>query len=101
MFGKETHFICLAEKPVQWILRLNNLTTGKMMISVCDKECKEMSAFGELFIGRTIDAHSSSMIIKPVNNTYNYPQLLNGSLECSSRDEDNMSAQCGLSYVGK
>lgn len=61
-----------------------------------------MAPFGELFIGRTIDARSSSMIIKPVNNTlYNYPQLLNGSLECSLRDEDNMSAQCGLSYVGK
>lgn len=71
-------------------------------MAVCDESCTQLETLGKLFIVRTIDAGRSSMIIKPVNNTmlYNYVQLLNGSLECSLRDE-RKSARCGLNYVGK
>ncbi|XP_025103259.1 uncharacterized protein LOC112569634 [Pomacea canaliculata] len=97
---QENHFICKAEKPVYWTLQSKDTTTGKLVLAVCDENCTQLETLGKLFIVRTIDAGRSSMIIKPVNNTmlYNYVQLLNGSLECSLRDE-RKSARCGLNYV--
>ncbi|XP_025101950.1 uncharacterized protein LOC112568714 [Pomacea canaliculata] len=94
---QETHFICTSEKAAQWKLH----TREQIILAQYDKELEQLETFNELFVGRIIDAHRSSMTIKPVNNArvYDNIKLLNGSLECSLTGEDNQSASCGLNYV--
>lgn len=63
----------------------------------------QMNSFDGLFTAAVVNNNTTSMIVNTVNNIrlYNNVDFLNGSLECTRRDADNMSTGCGLDYVGK
>ncbi|PVD27150.1 hypothetical protein C0Q70_12304 [Pomacea canaliculata] len=104
--GHETRFTCTSEGPVEWRLHYYDwrtkgenrmtsavLATGDMFVL--------MNSFDGLFTAAVINNNTTSIIVNTVNNTrlYNNVHFLNGSLECTRRDADNMSAGCGLDYV--
>lgn len=97
--GQETNFTCTAEGQVQWRWQLDKTVTSKL-VAQCDIECTPINTFDGLFSSHFIDAHTSSIIVKAVNNTrvYQDVRLVNGSLECTAGEE---TKSCGLNYVCK